>query len=35
MASFAWLCYQNEWQNLFVSVLTAILALISLCFNGQ
>lgn len=27
MASFAWLCYQNEWQNMFISVLTAILAL--------
>jgi CDP-diacylglycerol--serine O-phosphatidyltransferase len=27
MASFAWICYQNEWQNLFVSILTAVLAL--------
>ncbi len=27
MASFAWLCYQNEWQNMFISVLTAVLAL--------
>jgi len=27
MASFAWLCFQNEWQHLFISVLTAILAL--------
>ena len=27
MASFAWLCYQNEWQNMFISILTAILAL--------
>lgn len=27
MASFAWLCYQNEWQNLFVSILTAVLSL--------
>ncbi|BCA94155.1 CDP-diacylglycerol--serine O-phosphatidyltransferase [Legionella antarctica] len=27
MASFAWLCYQNEWQNMFVSILTAGLAL--------
>jgi CDP-diacylglycerol--serine O-phosphatidyltransferase len=27
MASFAWLCYQNEWQHVFVSILTAILAL--------
>lgn len=29
MASFAWLCYQNEWQNIFVAVLTAILSLIT------
>ncbi|MCL5272235.1 MAG: CDP-diacylglycerol--serine O-phosphatidyltransferase [Gammaproteobacteria bacterium] len=27
MASFAWLCYQNEWQNIFVSVLTAVFAI--------
>lgn len=28
MASFAWLCYQNEWQHyLFISVFTAVLAL--------
>jgi len=27
MASFAWLCYQNEWQNLFVSLLTVVLSL--------
>ncbi|MCL9683337.1 CDP-diacylglycerol--serine O-phosphatidyltransferase [Legionella maioricensis] len=27
MASFAWLCHQNEWQNMFISVLTAVLAL--------
>lgn len=27
MASFAWLCYQNEWSHIFISVLTAILAL--------
>jgi CDP-diacylglycerol--serine O-phosphatidyltransferase len=26
MASFAWLCYQNEWQNIYVSILTAIFA---------
>lgn len=29
MASFAWLCYQNEWQNAFISVLTVILSLAS------
>ncbi len=29
MASFAWLCYQNEWQNMFISVLTAIFALLT------
>lgn len=28
MASFAWLCYQNEWQNSAVSVITAVLAVI-------
>lgn len=27
MASLAWICYQNEWQNLFISVLTAIFAI--------
>ncbi|WP_298623273.1 CDP-diacylglycerol--serine O-phosphatidyltransferase, partial [uncultured Legionella sp.] len=27
MASFAWLCYQNEWQSMFISVLTAIFAI--------
>ncbi|KTD55447.1 CDP-diacylglycerol--serine O-phosphatidyltransferase [Legionella quateirensis] len=27
MASFAWICYQNEWHNLFISVLTAVFAL--------
>jgi CDP-diacylglycerol---serine O-phosphatidyltransferase len=27
MASFVWLCHQNEWHNLFVSILTAVLAL--------
>ncbi len=27
MASFAWLCYQNEWHHMMVSVLTAILSL--------
>lgn len=27
MASFAWLCYQNEWHNIFVSVLTAVFAI--------
>ncbi|MBL7479636.1 CDP-diacylglycerol--serine O-phosphatidyltransferase [Legionella bononiensis] len=27
MASFAWICYQNEWQNLFISVLTAVFSL--------
>ncbi|WP_115711260.1 CDP-diacylglycerol--serine O-phosphatidyltransferase [Legionella sainthelensi] len=29
MASFAWLCYQHEWQNIFVAVLTAVLSLIA------
>ncbi|KTD06003.1 CDP-diacylglycerol-serine O-phosphatidyltransferase (phosphatidylserine synthase) [Legionella gratiana] len=29
MASFAWLCYQNEWQNMFVALLTAALSLIT------
>ena len=23
MASFAWLCYQHEWQNFFITLLTA------------
>ncbi|MDI1352461.1 MAG: CDP-diacylglycerol--serine O-phosphatidyltransferase [bacterium] len=27
MASFAWLCYQNEWQHVFIPILTTILAL--------
>lgn len=27
MASFTWLCYQQEWQNMFISVLTAVLSL--------
>lgn len=27
MASFAWLCCQNEWSNLFVIILTAVLSL--------
>lgn len=27
MASFAWICFQHGWQNLFVSILTAVLAL--------
>ncbi|KTD32684.1 CDP-diacylglycerol-serine-O- phosphatidyltransferase [Legionella moravica] len=27
MASFAWICFQNEWQNLFISILTAVFAL--------
>ncbi|KTD40070.1 CDP-diacylglycerol--serine O-phosphatidyltransferase [Legionella parisiensis] len=27
IASFAWLCYQNEWQNMFVALLTAVLSL--------
>ena len=27
LASFAWLCYQNEWQSLFISILTAVLTL--------
>jgi CDP-diacylglycerol--serine O-phosphatidyltransferase len=27
MASFAWLCYQNQWENMFITILTAILAL--------
>ncbi|KTD53302.1 CDP-diacylglycerol-serine O-phosphatidyltransferase (phosphatidylserine synthase) [Legionella santicrucis] len=29
IASFAWLCYQHEWQNIFVALLTAILSLIT------
>ena len=29
MASFSWLCYQNEWQNLLVVIFTAILSLIT------
>lgn len=28
MASFAWLCYQNEWHHITMGVLTAILALL-------
>lgn len=27
MAAFVWLCYQHEWQHVWISVLTAILAL--------
>lgn len=27
MASFAWVCWLNDWHNMFISVLTAILAL--------
>lgn len=27
MASFSWLCYQHEWNNLFVSLITAFLSL--------
>lgn len=27
MASFSWLCYQNEWQNMFITVLTALLSI--------
>lgn len=27
MASFVWLCYQHEWQHIFISILTSILAL--------
>ena len=29
MASFAWLCYQNEWQHITIAILTAVLALIA------
>lgn len=29
MASFAWLCYQNEWQHMTISILTAILSLVA------
>jgi CDP-diacylglycerol--serine O-phosphatidyltransferase len=29
MASFAWLCYQNEWLNIAVAIFTAVLALIT------
>jgi CDP-diacylglycerol--serine O-phosphatidyltransferase len=29
MASFAWLCYQNEWQHITISILTAFLSLIA------
>ncbi len=29
MASFAWLCYQNDWHNLFVSIFAAILSLVA------
>lgn len=33
MASFAWLCYQNEWQNnVYVSILTALLAVTGAIF---
>ena len=28
MASFAWLCYQHEWQNMMIVVLTAFLSLV-------
>ena len=28
MASFAWLCYQHEWQNMMIVVLTAVLSLV-------
>ena len=28
MASFSWLCYQHDWQNIFVAILAAILSLI-------
>ncbi|RUR08567.1 CDP-diacylglycerol--serine O-phosphatidyltransferase [Legionella sp. km772] len=28
MASFAWLCYQNEWQHIMIVILTALLSLI-------
>jgi CDP-diacylglycerol---serine O-phosphatidyltransferase len=27
MASFVWLCYQHEWQNILISIITSILAL--------
>lgn len=27
IASFSWLCHQNEWQNMFVAVLVAVLSL--------
>ncbi|MGL5742989.1 MAG: CDP-diacylglycerol--serine O-phosphatidyltransferase [Legionella sp.] len=27
IASFCWLCYQHEWQNMFVAILTAVLSL--------
>ncbi|CAM4427942.1 MAG: hypothetical protein LEGION0403_FIIPPAGN_01052 [Legionella sp.] len=29
MASFAWLCYQNGWHNMFVAVVTAIMSLVA------
>ena len=29
MASFAWLCYQNEWQHIMIVILTAVLSLIA------
>jgi CDP-diacylglycerol--serine O-phosphatidyltransferase len=29
MASFAWLCYQNDWHNMFVAVVTAIMSLVA------
>lgn len=28
MASFSWLCYQNDWHNMFVGVLTTVLSLV-------
>jgi CDP-diacylglycerol--serine O-phosphatidyltransferase len=29
MASFAWLCTQHEWQNMFVSISTAVISLVA------
>lgn len=29
MASFAWLCYQNDWHNMFVAIVTAIMSLVA------
>lgn len=29
MASFAWLCYQNDWQHVAISILTAFLSIIA------